>query len=921
MRHRWKSGTASLSKFTKNRTNRDRGFAVEHFAATIRNTPLFAGLARGDLARIAGRLEAVQCVAGQTIVAQGERGDALYVVHAGAAEVVVEHDDIRIPKGVLGPGECFGEMSLMTAEPRSATVIALVESVLLKLSQESWEDLLAKHPSLSLHVCKVLSRRLTATEQEFSKDRRAAHVAIEEFFAAQSAPDQVFLIQTSALRTIDPEAIASVLSISDATHRVATLASRHPGLLRVLESGEHAYLDYFRDFLSAKQAHRMTKQARDELHLRFASYFSTHAQWAPAIHHYIQAEAWEKAFEHLQAHANALLESEPPKDILKSLEALPPQAVHSHGYLARLRVGACVRLGDLDGAIRTYHEFLAHKQVTAAEGGETSEYYQELVDLYQKKGETAEALGSLRLALGMLEEGRTETQAIRAIQSIGVLQQKGGSQESALHWGERALTVARKLGAQTRGGVVQQKRRQWLGVFLAVALASGLWQMSPSPPLDERGVHFLATLAAGVILWIFMVFDDYVIAIMLLLAWLLLGVVPSEVALAGFSSSSWFLFLGALGMGAAVIKSGLLYRVALQVLRRLQPNYKAYSVTLATSGLLATPCLPSIVSRIAIMAPVSQAMSEVMGFKPRSNGSAGLVLSAYVGFSQVSFMFLTGATSSLFGWSLLPHPARSEFGWGNWVLAALPAGMFILVVLMVAIHLFFPLKGEETPRVSPQSVGTQLEVLGRLSRSEWLSLAVLVLAAVGWLGKPFFGIGEAWVALGAFLVFLMTGVMDKKGLKNDIDWGFLLFMGVVSGLSAIMPSLHVDRWIVEWVGPILSVVSFHPLPFLVAVTMLVYLVRFFVGKFPTIVLFTLVLAPWAQDVGIHPGVLLLAILMAVETWFFPYQTPSYLLAYYSTDEKAFSHAQGRKLMVAKFVASLLAVAISVPYWRMLGWIH
>lgn len=894
---------------------------MENFAVTIRSTPLFSGLSREDLARIAGRLEGMRFLAGQTIVSQGETGDALYVVHSGAAEVVVEHDAIRMPKGVLGPSECFGEMSLLTGERRSATVIALIDSVLLKLSKESWDDLLAKYPSLSLHVCKVLSRRLTETEREFSKDRGAVNVVMEEFFTAQSAQVQDLLIHTSSLETVDPEAIESVLSISDATQRLTTLASRHPGLLRGIGNGKYEYLDYFRDFLSAKQKYRMTKKERDELHLRFASYFSTHAQWAPAIYHCILAEAWEKACEHLKAHANELLESAPPKDILKLLEALPPQAVHSHGYLARLRAQACVRLGDLDAAIHTYHEFLAQKQVTTTEAVETSEYYQELAELLYKKGETAEALGSLRLGLGMLEEGRTNMEAILAIESVGALEQKRGLQEAALHWGERALTVARKLGAQTRRGVVQENRKKWLGLLLALALACGLWQMPPSPPLDERGVHFLATLAAAVILWIFTVFDDYIVAIMLLLAWLLLGVVPTELALAGFSSSSWFFYLGALGMAAAVTKSGLLYRVSLQVLRRLRPNYKTYTFTLATSGLVVTPCLPNILSRVAIMAPVSQAMSEVMGFKPRSNGSAGLVLSAYIGFSQIGFMFLTGAASSLFGWSLLPHLARSEFGWGSWALAALPAGMFILVVLFVAIHLFFPLKGEEAPRVSPKGVATQLEVLGHLSMSEWLSLAVLVLATVGWIGKPLHGIGEAWVALGAFLVFLMTGVMDKKGLRNDIDWGFLLFFGVLSGLSVIIPRLNVDRWLVELVGPILSVVSFHPLPFLVAVTVLVYLVRFLLGRFPTIVLFTLVLAPWAQGIGIHPGVLLLCVLMALETWFFPYQTANYLLAYYSTDEKAFSHAQARKLMVVKFVASLLAVAISIPYWRMLGWIR
>ena len=73
--------------------------------------------------------------------------------------------------------------------------------------------------------------------------------------------------------------------------------------------------------------------------------------------------------------------------------------------------------------------------------------------------------------------------------------------------------------------------------------------------------------------------------------------------------------------------------------------------------------------------------------------------------------------------------------------------------------------------------------------------------------------------------------------------------------------------------------------------------------------------------GIHPGVLLLAILMAIESWFLPYQTDSYQIVYYSTEEKAFSHAQARKLMVAKFFASLLALTLSVPYWKILGLIY
>ena len=161
----------------------------------------------------------------------------------------------------------------------------------------------------------------------------------------------------------------------------------------------------------------------------------------------------------------------------------------------------------------------------------------------------------------------------------------------------------------------------------------------------------------------------------------------------------------------------------------------------------------------------------------------------------------------------------------------------------------------------------------------------------------------------------------KKGLKNNIDWGYLLFLGIVSSLAIIMPYLKIDRWIMEFIAPIISKFSLYPTVFLVVVALMVYFVRFFFNNSSTLIFLSIILIPAAQSIGIHPGVLLLTILMAIESWFLPYQGNTYLIAYYSTDEKAFSHAQARKLMVAKFISSLLAIAISVPYWKMLGLIH
>ena len=177
-----------------------------------------------------------------------------------------------------------------------------------------------------------------------------------------------------------------------------------------------------------------------------------------------------------------------------------------------------------------------------------------------------------------------------------------------------------------------------------------VWHLPTPAPLDAIGMRFLATLTVAVVLWSINVFDDFVVALGLLLSWIVAGIVRPEVALSGFTKASWFLFVGALGLGAGVTRSGLLYRAALAMARRVTPSYPRYTAILVVAGLLATPALPSMISRMAVVAPVSWAIAESVGFAPRSPGAAGIVLSAFLGFSLLGFsllgfMFLTGSTS------------------------------------------------------------------------------------------------------------------------------------------------------------------------------------------------------------------------------------------------------------------------------------
>jgi uncharacterized membrane protein YdjX (TVP38/TMEM64 family) len=72
---------------------------------------------------------------------------------------------------------------------------------------------------------------------------------------------------------------------------------------------------------------------------------------------------------------------------------------------------------------------------------------------------------------------------------------------------------------------------------------------------------------------------------------------------------------------------------------------------------------------------------------------------------------------------------------------------------------------------------------------------------------------------------------------------------------------------------ILSYVTLNPLAFLTVVSVAVYFIRFFLGKTPSVILLsTIGLSSWAQEFGVHPGVLLITILMANESWFFYLRT-------------------------------------------------
>jgi CRP/FNR family transcriptional regulator, cyclic AMP receptor protein len=121
---------------------------------------LFRGLDQEELARMLAQAELIECRAGDYPIREGEQDNHLFVILSGKAGIYKRSLSVQKLIKELGPGECFGEMSLIECRSRSASVKAVTHCRLLRLDG----DQIVRFPDLSSklfrNIARLLSQRL-----------------------------------------------------------------------------------------------------------------------------------------------------------------------------------------------------------------------------------------------------------------------------------------------------------------------------------------------------------------------------------------------------------------------------------------------------------------------------------------------------------------------------------------------------------------------------------------------------------------------------------------------------------------------------------------------------------------------------------------------------------------------------------------
>jgi CRP-like cAMP-binding protein len=140
----------------------------------LKQVPLFAGVSPAKLKLLAFTSERVVYRADEVLFAQGDIGDAAFVILSGRAEVLVDGPSGPIRVAELQENAIVGEIAILCDVARTATVKAISQVEALRISKDNFFKLLTDFPEMTIEMVRVLADRLSQTTLELTEARSRA---------------------------------------------------------------------------------------------------------------------------------------------------------------------------------------------------------------------------------------------------------------------------------------------------------------------------------------------------------------------------------------------------------------------------------------------------------------------------------------------------------------------------------------------------------------------------------------------------------------------------------------------------------------------------------------------------------------------------------------------------------------------------
>lgn len=132
----------------------------------LRKVPMFAKLEPSKLKLLAFTSELVTFDDGEVLFHEGDPADCAYVIMSGEIEILAKTDAGEVVVGTLSEHQLFGELAVLTNEPRTATLRAKGRLETLRITDEMFLKLVTENPEVALDVMRQLSEKLARTHRQ-----------------------------------------------------------------------------------------------------------------------------------------------------------------------------------------------------------------------------------------------------------------------------------------------------------------------------------------------------------------------------------------------------------------------------------------------------------------------------------------------------------------------------------------------------------------------------------------------------------------------------------------------------------------------------------------------------------------------------------------------------------------------------------
>lgn len=143
---------------------------VNSAADSLQQVPVFVPLTEEELERLAKGSSTRVYAPGEAIVRRGQEGNSMFVIVRGRVAVQIPENDTLKTINELTANDFFGEMSLLTGQPRTATVIALEETEVIQIKKTSLKPLFEANPNLMIAICQIIEERRTLLVSEVTEE-------------------------------------------------------------------------------------------------------------------------------------------------------------------------------------------------------------------------------------------------------------------------------------------------------------------------------------------------------------------------------------------------------------------------------------------------------------------------------------------------------------------------------------------------------------------------------------------------------------------------------------------------------------------------------------------------------------------------------------------------------------------------------